>query len=431
MLWAPCTQVAVHRQAVVHRRDFLRGIGTLGVAAGAVSWSDWMTLQAAELRAQGKACILLWMQGGPSQFETFDPKPGHANGGETKAISTRVPGIQVAGGYPQLATVMDDIALIRSMTSKEGNHQRATYQMHTGYLPTASIKHPTFGAAVAQQIEHPECELPAFVRVGGRGGALAGGGYLGVEYDPFLLQAADRPPSNTQLTTDANRYQRRLGLLGELEQDFAAMGGRQEVADHAKLYDKAAKMVLSPQMKAFDLAQEPASVRAAYGQSTFGNSCLLARRLVETGVTFIEITHGNWDTHQDNFTNTANLAQQIDGPMAALLRDLKSRGLLESTLVMWMGEFGRTPRINPRGGRDHYPRSFNAWVAGGGIRGGQVIGSTDPSGSDVKDRPVTVNDLFRSSCQALEINADHENMSPIGRPMKTVDGGQVISELFA
>ncbi len=192
----------------------------------------------------------------------------------------------------------------------------------------------------------------------------------------------------------------------------------------------ASKMVLSPKMETFDISREPAKVREAYGSSEFGAGCLLARRLIESGVTFVEVGAGNWDTHLDNFSRSKELCEQVDQPYAQLLRDLQQRGILEKTLVIWMGEFGRTPRINPRGGRDHYPRAFSVALAGGGVNGGQVIGNTDAGGENVTDRPVGVADLFQTFCHSLQIDADHENMSSIGRPIKIVDGGEVVNEVF-
>lgn len=424
------TAVRIHKSGRIARRSFLRSLGLGAAAAGSVSWSDLVAANAGELRQQGKAVILLWMQGGPSQFETFSPKPGHENGGETKAIATSVPGIEIGENLPQVARAMQDICLIRSMNSREGAHPRATYLMHTGYLPTASVKYPTFGSVVSHELGAKENELPGFVRIGAaRFGDSAG--LLGVDYDPFVMASAGRAPDNTALTTPTDRYQRRLSLLGKLETDFASAGGKQVVEDHRKIYDKAAQMILSPQMKAFNLDEESSRTRDAYGSSEFGKGCLLARRLVEAGVTFIEVTLGNWDTHLDNFDRSRALCQQLDQPFAALLADLKARGLLESTLVAWMGEFGRTPKINPRGGRDHFPRAFNVALAGCGVKGGQVIGKTDKGGDSVTDRPIGVSDLLRTLCHPLGVNADKENMSNIGRPIKIVDGGEVVREVFA
>jgi hypothetical protein len=370
------------------------------------------------------------MQGGPSQFETFSPKPGHENGGETKAIETSVSGIEISENLPNVAKAMNDICLIRSMTSKEGSHPRATYLMHTGYLPTASVKYPSLGANIAHQLGNHGSELPNFVKIGQGGREGSGAGLLGVEFDPFVVSNPGGLPDNTRPVGGDRRFERRLGILDKLEGEFANSGGQQEVADHRKLYEKAAKMVLSPKMDTFETSKEPAKVREAYGNSNFGRGCLLARRLVEAGVTFIEVGLGNWDTHDNNFERSKTLCGQLDQPFAQLVTDLKERGLLERTLVVWMGEFGRTPRINPRTGRDHYPRAFNVALAGGGVKGGQVIGKTDKGGTSVTDRPVGVNDLLKTICTGLKVDPTHENMSSIGRPIKIVDGGEVVKEVF-
>ncbi len=424
------TNIALQRGHVVGRRDFLRQLSAAGLAAGACNWTDVISASADEMRDRGMACILLWMQGGPSQFETFSPKPDHTNGGETKAISTNVAGIQIAEHLPQCAKVMDELAILRSMTSKEGNHQRATYLLHHGYLPMGGVKFPTLGSNVAHQIGDAANQLPSYVRIGGRLPNSGGGGFLGVEYDPLVLNNADRMPQNTKPKTDLERYHRRLGLLDSLQSSFAASVGAQAVAEHRQLTKSASEMILSPSMKAFDLSQEPAKLREAYGAGNFASGCQMARRLVEHGVTFVEVVLNGWDTHQDVFTRTAELSGQVDGPMARLVKDLKDRGMLDKTLVVWMGEFGRTPRVNPRAGRDHYPKAFNAVVAGGGVRGGQVIGRTNAAGTEVTERPVTVNDLFRTIYHTLQIDPDTENVSLIGRPIKLVDGGEVVEELL-
>jgi len=260
---------------------------------------------------------------------------------------------------------------------------------------------------------------------------MGSAGILGVDYDPLTMAAAGRPPENTSLATDENRFQRRLNLLDRIQGDYANHGGQQEVADHQKIYSQASRLVLSPKMTGFDLDKEPQKVKEAYGTSPFGQGCLLARRLIETGVTFVEVTLGNWDTHQDNFNKVRDLCGQLDQPYAALLADLKSRGLLDSTLVIWTGEFGRTPRVNPNSGRDHFPRAFTSILAGGGVKGGRVIGSTDAGGDAVENRPVSVNDFLRTACHSLGIDADKQNMSSIGRPIKIVDGGEVVNEAFA
>ena len=423
-------QVKVRKRGV-SRRGFLHTVSAGALAAGTLTLRDVMSLQAAELRKQGKSMILLWMGGGPSQFETFDPKPNHANGGETKAISTSVSGIQIAQGWEKTAAVIDDLAIIRSMTNKEGSHPRATYQMHTGYIPSGSVKHPSLAASIAKEISDPQFELPAVVSVGQTQGA----GFLGVQYEPFMVQDPSRMPQNVATGVPTNRYSRRLGLLDRLEDEFADRGGEIVVKNHRDLYGKTSKMVLSSELKAFDISDEPTSMKEMYGDSNFGRGCMLARRLVEAGTTFVEISSrgqgGNWDTHDNLYERVGNLSASIDPATAGLVTDLKDRGLLENTLVVWMGEFGRTPRINPRGGRDHYPRVFNAAMAGCGIKGGQVIGSSTADGTAVADDPVTANDLFCTICKSLDVDPRKENMSPLGRPMKIVDGGAPVEKLFA
>lgn len=415
----------VHRDGQVSRRAFLKSVA---VGAGlSLGWQDQLLAAAPTLRKKGKSVIVLWMQGGPSQFETFDPKAGE-NGSQAGIIATAVPGIDIAGTWPKVARQMKDIALIRSVTNKEGNHQRATYQLHTGYVPSGSVRHPSFGSIVTSELAESGSELPGFVSIGG---PAHGAGFLPVAYGPFRVQDPSQMPANTEISVPESRYQRRLNLLRKLEVGYAKSGASQQVTDHQGLYQQASKLVTSPKLVAFDVAKEPERTRSEYGDSPFGQGCLLARRLVESGVTYVEVQLGNWDTHFDNQDRTKSLAGQCDPAFAALVADLKKRGMLDDTLVVWMGEFGRTPRLNGRGGRDHFPRAFNVAVAGGGIVGGKVIGKTTADGSDIDADPVTVNDLFSSFCQALHIDPRKENQSPAGRPLRLVDGGQPIAELFS
>jgi hypothetical protein len=427
-------QVAMNGAGVIGRRQFLQtiGIGTAGLAAGSaipLSFTDWMALQAAELRKKEMACILLWMAGGPSQLETFDPKPGTEHGGETRAIATPVPGISVAEGWEKTAKVMHDIALVRSMTNKEGNHQRATYQLHTGYVPSATLKHPHIGCSLIGDVAESKFDLPHIVSVGG---PTIGAGFLGAALEPFVVQNPDQPPENTQPRVGVDRYRRRLGLLERIEgAAFEKVGGADRVRDHRALYLQTSRMILSPHMRAFHLDDESAVVRDAYGRTPFGQGCLLARRLVQAGVTFIEVRSNGWDTHQQNHEKVGKLAEQVDPGFAALVTDLKQRGMLAKTLVVWMGEFGRTPKINPNAGRDHFPKVFNVALAGGGIKGGQVVGASNSDGTDVKDHPVTVPDLLASLCHSLKVDPNKETMTPIGRPIKVVDGGKPVKALFS
>jgi hypothetical protein len=419
--------VRVNGQGGLSRRGFLRwiGAGTAGLAG--LSWLDCLTLHAAELRKAQKSCILLWMAGGPSQFETFDPKPGAETQGPTRAIPTTAPGVTVAEHWQKVAGVSKDLAIIRSMTSKEGNHGRATYLLHTGYAPSGGVVHPGLGAIVAKELGQADFDLPHFVSIQGES---IGPSFLGVQYAPFIVNDPNRLPDNLAAPVAGNRLQRRLGLLKELEAPFGRAGAADQVRDHQTLYDQTAHLVLSPRVRAFDLSSEPEKVRDAYGRTPFGQGCLLARRLVEAGVTFIEVQSGGWDTHGNELASLKKLIPPVDLGTAALLTDLHARGLLDNTLVIWMGEFGRNPRINLTAGRDHFPKAFNVALAGCGVKGGQVIGATDKLGTDVSERPVTVADLFCTFCQALDIAPRKENQSNVGRPLKIVESGHAVQEIF-
>jgi hypothetical protein len=425
-------QVTTNRDGVVDRRSFLRTVAVGAAGAGVLGWKDAVTLQADELRREGRACILLYMNGGPSQLETFDPKPGATTGGPTRAVQSAVAGVQLAEPWTNMARVLGDVALIRSMTNREGEHQRASYQMHTGYVPLGGVRYPSLGSIAAREIGPRGFDLPHFVSVGGRFN-LIGSGFLGMAYAPFVVANPNQMPANSELPGGVgnNRFGRRLDLMRDLSQDFADAGGQARVQEHQALYSTAAQMVRSPRLRAFDLSQEQAAMRDRYGRTPFGQGCLLARRLVEAGVTFVEVSSNGWDTHQDNFERTRTLSEPVDRAFAALVADLKDRGLLERTLVVWMGEFGRTPRINPNNGRDHFPRAFSVALAGGGVRGGRVIGATSATGTDVTQRPVAVADLFCTFCQSLGINPRRENITSLGRPIRIVDGGQAVRELFA
>lgn len=433
--WQRHTDVRLDRSGkTASRRDFLRASGAAAAAGAMLSWSDQVGLAAETLRQQGKRCVLLWMEGGPSQFETLDPKPGTTSAGDAGTIATSVPGIHLSENLPELAKSMGDLAVIRSLTGKEGSHPRARYLMHHGYLPMGGADLPTLGSNVAERltsqgIADAANDLPSFVRIG-RTQSGGGGGLLGVDYDPLVLDDPTKPPRNAKPASSVARYKRRLGLLKRLESDFGATEGADVVADHRKLVESASKMILSSDMQAFDLERESQAMRASYGEGRFAQGCLLARRLLEEGVTFVEVKLGGWDTHDDNHQRTRELAGQFDRPAARLLADLEDRGMLDSTLVVWMGEFGRTPKINARGGRDHYPKAFSAWLAGCGVRGGQVIGATDERGTRVIERPVSPQDLFQSVYHALGIDPEHENMTSSGRPIKLVDKGTVIEGLF-
>jgi hypothetical protein len=420
-------KVRVSSAGAVSRRGFLRTIGVGAAGWAGLSWLDRLALHAEELRKARKACILLWMAGGPSQFETFDPKPGAETQGPTRAIPTTVPGIMIAEHWQKVAGLTHGLAILRSMTSKEGNHGRATYLLHTGYAPSGGIVHPGFGSTVARELGQADFDLPQFVSIQGES---IGPSFLGVQYAPFVVTDPNRPPDNLATPVSGDRLKRRLGLLKELEGPFARKGAADLVRDHEALYGQTAHMVLSPRVKAFDLAAEPEKVRDTYGRTSFGQGCLMARRLIEAGVTFVEVQSNGWDTHSNELAALKKFIPPVDHGMAALLTELRQRRLLENTLVIWMGEFGRTPRINLTAGRDHFPKAFNVALAGCGVKGGRVIGATNKLGTEVIDRPILVQDLFCTFCQALGIDPRRENQSNVGRPIKIVENGEAVKEVF-
>lgn len=387
---------------------------------------------AAGAAGKAKACILVWLNGGPSHIDTFDPKPGAKSAGQFKAIDTAVAGIRFSEHLPSLAARAGHLAVIRSMTSKEEDHERAYHLLHTGREPDESVDMPSLGAVLTRE-QPSEGDLPAFVSIQGDS---AGAGFLGLEYAPLVINDLDNPVANISLPEDVDpaRHARRLGALAALNRGFARRADAERVADSERLAAKALRFQRSTALTAFQIAEEPDSVRESYGATgdtpDFGKACILARRLVEQGVRFVEVRLDGWDTHDNNFGQVAALCGQLDPALAALIGDLAERGLLDETLVVCLGEFGRTPKINPQNGRDHWAHAFSALVAGGGVRGGQVIGATDAEGAQVADRPVTVSDLFATLLAAKGLDPAKQYTTPQGRPIRIADKGQVVQELF-
>lgn len=405
----------------ISRRNALR-LGLGAIAAG-VTTAAHATAPAST--ASAKACILLYMVGGASQIDTWDPKPGRPTGGEFGTIRTTLPGVHVSEHLPLLARRTRDLAILRSLTDREGNHARARYLMHTGFVPAGGTRHPGLGAHV-HAAQPPGAPLPGNVAIGGPG---HGSGLLGSAHDPFVVANPTRAVRNVEGAVSDDRLDARLALWAEFEDDFAAGRSRTAIDGHDAVVEQAVRMMRAEELEAFDLDAEPRRVAERYGAGRFGQGCLMARRLVERGVPFVEVQMGGWDTHESNFPRVAELSAELDRAMSALLDDLRSSGLLDETLVVWMGDFGRTPRINARGGRDHYPNVASAVLAGGGIVGGQVIGRTDADGLDVIDRPLRVADLHRTLHTKLGLDPDEVRMSSGGRPVSAVDGGTLIEGL--
>lgn len=435
----PILDVDVTAEGVVSRRGFLRGALAAGAGLASLGWHDLLVAKAAELRKAGKSMILLWMDGGPSQYETFNPKPGSKYQGPAVAINTSIPGVQFAEFWPQTAKALDRIALIRSMVSSEREHDRAIALARTGYLLNPAVRYPAWGSLVARNREQFESDLPSFVRIGKPRITTrdVDSGVLGVRYNPFKIDTAGQMPPNVLPTVAPDVVRRRLELTGQLDGAFARAGGAAAVAEKKQVYDRTARLVLSPRVGAFDLSSEPDKLRDAYGRTNFGQGCLLARRLIEQGVSFVEvlstgsISDQGWDTHKLGFEQTPHLCTEVDPAYPTLLQDLADRGMLDNTLVVWMGEFGRTPKFKSDGGREHYSEGWLVGLSGAGVRGGQIIGATDRDGVHVTDRPISVQDLFQTFCQVLQIDPHEEYLTTDRRPIKIVEGGEVIRELFA
>jgi hypothetical protein len=412
------------------RRDLLK-LSALGVLSAPVSgWLDILAARAAD-ESQGKprhkSCILLFMQGGPSHIDTFDPKPENKTS-EIKAINTAVSGIQVGEHLPKVAASMKDIALLHGMSTSEGSHGRARYYMHTGYREgVGGVVHPSIGAIASARLGKPDDPLPNFVSVG----QGFGSGYLGPFHAPLEINDPARGVENLKPTDDLAAFDKRANLLDEIEKGFLDRVQTPSAQAHQATYQRAAQLMHSSKAKAFDISAEPAELRDAYGRNRFGDACLLARRLVENGVSFIEVQLGGWDTHRDNAARIKSLCGQLDPAMGTLIKDLKDRGMLQDTLVVWMGDFGRTPTVGKQGGRDHYPRAWSTALAGAGIKAGQAIGRTDKQGATVEDRPVNAIDFMATICSALGIDYTKNFYTRDGRPMRIVDKNEkVVSQLF-
>lgn len=416
-------------------------------AAGVVgfSFSGWLEALAATTTPKSRpgGCILLWMNGGPSQMDTFDLKPGTPNGGSFKDIETSVAGMKISEHLPKMAKHANEMCIVRSMTTKEGDHGRATALVRTGYLPQGPIRYPTFGSLVAKELGHEDAELPNFVSIApfrALSPGAFGPGFLGSQYAPLVVgetRGATPAPGADALKVEnlqppeslsAETAEGRIDLLRSLNERFLGEHAAPSAVGHDVAYQRALRLMRSAAAKAFDLDQESAATRDRYGRGRFGQSCLLARRLIERGVPFVEVTLSGvddqvlgWDTHANNFDAVQKLSEVLDPAWAALLDDLKAGGLLETTLTAWMGEFGRTPVINANGGRDHFPNAWSTALAGGGIRGGQVIGRTSKDGMTVEDRPVAIAELLATICKSMGIDPATQNISNTGRPIDLVD----------
>lgn len=410
------------------RRALLKG--ALATTAGGVfmNWGDLFGSpgRAEEVGKQQKSCILLWMNGGASQFETFDMKVGRPTGGPFRPIATNVPGTQICELMPKMAQQMDKLAVIRSMHTSQVDHPGGIHLMHTGYGPSANVRYPEIGAICAKFLGRAGADLPNFIKIST--GDSSGAGFLGPNYQPFGLGHDGRLPPFAVSPLDPKVEERRNELRNFIEESFTLERKVEVTRMHHEAYESVRR--LQKTLQVFDVDKEWEKYRDLYGDSRFGRGCMLARRLVESGVAFIEVGQSSYDTHNDNFAGHKGLVPSMEHAWAGLLSDLHQRGTLKNTLVVWMGEIGRTPTINNRSGRDHYVSAWTAVLAGARIKPGIVYGATDLDGRHVKDKPVTEGDFFATIYKSLGMNPQKENYQGV-RPIPLAPfGSKVVDELL-
>jgi len=424
------------------RRHFLGHMAAGAAMIPAMNFISHVKANAAELKKRQKACILMWMSGGPPTIDIWDLKPESKNGGEFKPINTKG-NMQISEHMPKTAAVMDDLSIIRAMSTREADHGRGRYYMHTTFVPNPTVVHPAFGSVVSYELapKRRELEIPSFISIGGGGSSP---GYLGMTHAPFQIDASGRINNADVGDLGYDRLNQRLAMLESVEDNFIKSDRGDSGAAHKKVYEKAVNLMKSKQMEAFKIDQEKKEVVDAYtgapaqggmmgGGGQFGRSLLMARRLVEAGVPFVEVDFGGWDLHANVFGTLKNQRlPALDSGIAALTADLKQRGMLNDVVLVWMGEFARTPRINQDVGRDHWANSWSVMIGGGGLKGGQAIGETDKDGLTVSSpKSYQPGDVWATVAHALGIPLDTVHKSKNGRPMKMANGGTAIQELIA
>lgn len=382
-----------------------------------------------------KSLIYIYLDGGMSHIDTFDLKPDWEQQGPVKGIATNVTGLKFSAHLPMLARHADKLAIIRSMHSNQGAHDQGQYFLHTSYEPRGGIQHPGLGAWLNKLSGDTLSTLPGNIRLGSRNNLPGGCGFLDTKYDPLHLGNPYNGVPHARLHSKLNPedFNQRIELVKLLDLSFERQYASKALQAYTDVYKDAIKLMESDDLQAFDLNREPQKLQAAYGveQSQFAASCLLARRLVESGVKCVQLTSSGWDTHSNNHAGVESRCNEIDRPIAALLDDLASRGLLEETLVVIGTEFGRAPVIDQNLGRNHHPQAFTCILAGGGIQGGQVYGATDERGHSVVDNVVSIPDFNATIAYALGLPVDQVFYSASGRPFKVAGQGQPVLGLFA
>jgi uncharacterized protein (DUF1501 family) len=421
------------------RRDFVGGLarGLLGVTAAHALAPALPALPGSRVlarpRARANQVIYLFMRGGMSHIDTLDPKPGASTQGPFEAIATRADGVQLGQHLSLLAQQMDKACVIRSLSSKQGAHQQAQYLMRTSFDKRGTIQHPSLGAWSNRMLGRQNSTLPGHVVIGG-GADMPTAGFFPPEFAALPIGSAQAGLQNATLPDgiDETRFARRLQRLQQMNDAFAEAHPKRAVRAYGDMYADAVRLMRSSDLDAFDISKEPEEIAAAYGaDESFGAGCLLARRLCEHGVRYVEVVANGWDTHSDNFDRLADLLPPVDRAVASLLADLDARGMLRETLVVLAPEFGRTPDIDGDQGRNHYPKAFSCMLAGGGIQGGRAYGSTDDEGREVTDDPVTIQDVNATIAHQLGIDLEERVVSPTGRPFQIADKGEPIHAILS
>jgi hypothetical protein len=419
---------------ITNRRHFMKHAAAAAtVAVPGMNFLSQLSSQAADMKKKNKSLIILWMGGGPTTIDLWDMKPGSPNGGEHKPKPTAASGVEITEHLPTVAKQFKNLSIIRSLTTKEGDHQRGSYLMGTGRSPNPLSDFPHIGSLLAYQYSQDVeamkgMDLPAFINVGGAGlPGGAGPGFLGMKYSNFTVQRPGNIPENMEAPQALkDQMSRRAALFDALEGNDPKHKGvgmktnvpADAVQAHKDVYKKALDLVVSNRKEVFQFnGSKDQSDLARYGASDFARGCLLARKLVESGVACVEVSLGGWDMHQGIFNSLArNNLPTLDKAMGSLVEDLAQSGKLKDTVIVWMGEFGRTPRINQNGGRDHYPRAWSVVVGGGNIKGGMAYGTTDKDGTAPADNPVQIQDLYATLYAGLGLDPATQVRDNLGRP---------------
>jgi len=428
----------------MNRRHFMQHMaGASAMMLPAAKFMQGIRAAESKLKKENKSLIIFWMGGGPSHMDLWDLKPGEQTGGEFKPIKTTASGVEISEVLPTVASQFKHLIAVRSLVTNEGSHERGTVLMNTGRQPNPVVQYPAIGSVLSNQITPKELPLPGFIGIGGTAQRI-GPGFLGMNSAPFTVQNAGQPPENIKAPSSLGnemesneRLRRRQRLFYSVEDSFAENGfphlkkpedreaAGSSAQAHTAIYKKAFDLTVSPLRSVFEISKESTSVIDAYGgrMNQFGMGCLLARKLAEQGVSCIEIDLGGWDNHQNIFNTirTGN-GPRLDKGMGNLVKDLVERGMWKNTVVMWMGEFGRTPRINQNGGRDHWARCWSVVIGGGALKGGQAYGSTSKDGLDVKDKPCSIGDLFATVYKGLGLDPTTQVRDNLGRPLAIADG---------